>query len=1087
MGAPRGLLLWVWVLFVATDLRPTFAQQWGDFQDNGCTSIGRRTYASRIWNIPSGLSWDAACRTTPATIAGHSFETPARCNNKGAFGEWGEWDLDDNSCRAHWGDFQNNGCTSVDTRTFASRIWDIPPGQSWEAACRTTSATIAGHSFSAPSRCNNKGAFGEWGEWDVADNSCRAHWGDFQNNGCTSVNTRTFASRIWDIPPGQSGDTACRTTAATLPGTPAALAGAAGSLPVRCNNKGVFGEWGEWDVADGSCRAHWGTFQNNGCTAADTRTFASRIWDIPPGQSWDAACKTTTAVIEGKSFVTPARCNNKGAFGEWGEWDVADKVCFPACPYIVFDPPPASDMVGIISTPTGSGYWLVGADGGVFTFGDARFFGSTGGSAPAQPVVGMASTPTGAGYWIVAADGSVFPFGDAVFAGSLSGQRLSKPVVGMAPTKSGRGYWLVRSDGTVNAFGDAISLGSLSLSAKQVVGMAATASSRGYWLFLSDGSVSTFGDATPLAPRLHRALSKPVIAASTNSAKTSYLMASSDSDILAFGTASFQGSCSTRPLPKSIVGIAAVPSGDGYWLVDSGGGVFFFGDARVSLPATQGAKPNPRMTAGNSVAVIYDGATLFEEVTTAIENAQTSVDIVQLFFDVDFISRFGDSNIPTRLVDTLIAADRRGVKVRIMLDKVVTSGGPGPSSRDALVSAFAGTNAIVVRDFPVWEPGRLHSKAAIVDSSTAFIMGATLQQEMFDSRGHPVDSKIQRGDKEPLHTESLRVRGPAVADVEGFFSELWNHIDRTYYASKDQITAAPRSAAIGNDTVQIVRTVPPAVGVGPITGEVEILEAYQRAFANAKRFIYVENQYLLFRPILEAIRSAMDRNSALQVIAVLNQNPDQSEILHVVPLLEYREWQSREIREILGPPSSKLGLFSLWSMEQPRDGKTPIRRIYMEGKLAIIDDQWMTLGTANLDGLSMAALETADNIDPAPLGLPLLPLAESKRSFELNGIIFDGVAGAPSTKTVLQARCNAWTEHLGSAGRATCSSVPPAGGWLSLWNSVASANVASLNSATPTMSGRILPWVSGGMIKAADQLTTLGINLGPLEVRQDDN
>ena len=34
--------------------------------------------------------------------------------------------------------------------------------------------------------------------------------------------------------------------------------------------------------------------------------------------------------------------------------------------------------VGIAATPSGNGYWLVAADGGIFTFGDAAFFGSTG-------------------------------------------------------------------------------------------------------------------------------------------------------------------------------------------------------------------------------------------------------------------------------------------------------------------------------------------------------------------------------------------------------------------------------------------------------------------------------------------------------------------------------------------------------------------------------------------------------------------------------------------------------------------------------------------------------------------------------------
>ena len=63
------------------------------------------------------------------------------------------------------------------------------------------------------------------------------------------------------------------------------------------------------------------------------------------------------------------------------------------------------------ATPAGHGYWLVASDGGVFSFGDAAFHGSTGGMRLNQPVVGMAAGPDGSGYWLVASDGGVFAFG----------------------------------------------------------------------------------------------------------------------------------------------------------------------------------------------------------------------------------------------------------------------------------------------------------------------------------------------------------------------------------------------------------------------------------------------------------------------------------------------------------------------------------------------------------------------------------------------------------------------------------------------------------------------------------------------------
>jgi len=73
----------------------------------------------------------------------------------------------------------------------------------------------------------------------------------------------------------------------------------------------------------------------------------------------------------------------------------------------------------------------------------------------AAPVVDAAITPTGAGYWLVAADGGVFNRGDAALHGSLGDTKLASPVVSIEATSSGKGYWLTAADGGVFAFGDA--------------------------------------------------------------------------------------------------------------------------------------------------------------------------------------------------------------------------------------------------------------------------------------------------------------------------------------------------------------------------------------------------------------------------------------------------------------------------------------------------------------------------------------------------------------------------------------------------------------------------------------------------------
>ena len=164
--------------------------------------------------------------------------------------------------------------------------------------------------------------------------------------------------------------------------------------------------------------------------------------------------------------------------------------------------PLQAPVVGMATTPDGNGYWLVAADGGVFSFGDAIYYGSTGALHLNQPIVGMAATPDGKGYWLVAADGGIFTFGDASYFGSTGAMQLNQPIVGMAATPNGQGYWLVAADGGIFTFGNATYLGSTGAMHlnQPIVGMAATPDGKGYWLVAADGGIFTFGDAT--LPRL---------------------------------------------------------------------------------------------------------------------------------------------------------------------------------------------------------------------------------------------------------------------------------------------------------------------------------------------------------------------------------------------------------------------------------------------------------------------------------------------------------------------------------------------------------------------------------------------------------
>jgi uncharacterized protein YkwD len=140
----------------------------------------------------------------------------------------------------------------------------------------------------------------------------------------------------------------------------------------------------------------------------------------------------------------------------------------------------------------------VARDGGVFTFGDARFYGSTGSRRLNQPIVGAASTPSGHGYWFVARDGGVFSFGDARFLGSVGGAHLSQPIVGMAPASNGSGYLLLSASGRVFNFGTAPNYGSATdtCTGAPAVAIATASKARGYWIAFANAQAYALSPAS---------------------------------------------------------------------------------------------------------------------------------------------------------------------------------------------------------------------------------------------------------------------------------------------------------------------------------------------------------------------------------------------------------------------------------------------------------------------------------------------------------------------------------------------------------------------------------------------------------------
>jgi Peptidase A4 family/Bacterial Ig-like domain (group 3) len=254
------------------------------------------------------------------------------------------------------------------------------------------------------------------------------------------------------------------------------------------------------------------------------------------------------------------------------------------------DPSSGTTNVDVGPAPS-HGYWLVGSDGGIFSFGTAQFWGSTGSIHLQRPVVGIVPTADHNGYWLDASDGGVFSYGDTQFYGSIPGlglhpagsglpNSLNAPIVGMVPSHDDNGYFMVASDGGVFAFGDAHFAGScpgIGGCAGSAVAVMPDASGNGYWLVTSTGSIYTFGDAPYFGAPGHGTVTSAV---ATPDGK-GYWVLLSDGQVFGYGEAANLGS----PAAANFNGldaanaIFATSDGGGYWVSSALGGVYNFGDA----------------------------------------------------------------------------------------------------------------------------------------------------------------------------------------------------------------------------------------------------------------------------------------------------------------------------------------------------------------------------------------------------------------------------------------------------------------------------------------------------------------------------
>lgn len=501
----------------------------------------------------------------------------------------------------------------------------------------------------------------------------------------------------------------------------------------------------------------------------------------------------------------------------------------------------------------------------------------------------------------------------------------------------------------------------------------------------------------------------------------------------------------------------------------------------IAVAARADEPQSPERSGHTRVEWLIDNAAAYDAVLHAIARARRSVWISQLALDPDCkVHRprvRGESPPATddRLIlDALLAASAKGgVGVRVLLNTSLLLDTAKPLR--ALL-ATSGGSGIEVRGISRF-PQLLHAKMLIVDEEEAILLGSPFVNGYWDDTQHrPTDSRrpMRELGGRPLHDVSVRLTGPAVRDLGAIFAELWNDVSLGA-GEGNVLRPLARVHAVDHDgEVRIVRTTPRHSLPRQPDGHTEILSAIEAGLESARSLIYIEHQYLSARPVIAALTHALKRAPSLEIVLVLNQNPD---------VTAYRGWQNLLLRVAGLLEHPRVGIFALWSAEPSRaHGRAwAVNQVFVHSKVLTVDDRWATVGSANLDGVS---LHSYGDDFASRLGRRVF---RHVRNFDISAVIA-GRGSAP-VEPVRELRTRLWREHLGEAVDRLAA--PPVEGWLEYWRRCAAHNIDALNAAPgdPTAGALgtsfVLPYSTRST--PAKQLADIGVAIGSrrLDLRFD--
>lgn len=340
--------------------------------------------------------------------------------------------------------------------------------------------------------------------------------------------------------------------------------------------------------------------------------------------------------------------------------------------------------------------------------------------------------------------------------------------------------------------------------------------------------------------------------------------------------------------------------------------------------------PPPRE--GCAFEVLIDGEEAFSAIAEEIAGARSHVHIAGWHLTPDF----GLTRDPAavRLRDLLGDLAER-VEVNVLL----WAGAPVPvftparrAVRQVRDELTRGTRVKCALDRKERPMHCHHEKLVLVDGEVAFAGGIDLTSlggDRFDSHEHPMRGRLG------WHDVGTRLRGPAVADIETHFASRWRE------AAGGQLEAAAIPAAAGDTTLQVVRTVPEKIYGFLPQGDFRILEAYTRALRSARELIYLESQFLwspqIVEILVEKLREPPSENFRLVILLPARPNNGADTTRGQLGVLAEADDGAR--RFLAATVSARSG-----ALTGP---------LYVHAKVAIVDDRWLTVGSANLNEHSL--------------------------------------------------------------------------------------------------------------------------------------